>query len=74
MSKYVYKELQIEFIRDDDNVTLVRFKDSDNEYSTAELYMAYKLLFQTLQKLEFDWSIEGTIKSTVINKGGNNNG
>ena len=64
----VYKDLHIEFIRDSDNITRVKFKDSEENYSEMELYMAYKLLHQTLQKLNFDWSIEGTIKSNVINK------
>lgn len=63
-----YKELQIEFIRDSDNVIRVKFKNSEEEYSKAELYMAYKLLFQTLQKLDFDWSVEGTLKTEVIDK------
>jgi len=60
-----YKELTVEFIRNSDGTISVKMKPSEEKYSDAELYMAYRYLRQVLQDINFDWSIEGTIETIV---------
>lgn len=62
----VYKELIMNFIQDDDGSIRVKVKDDENKsFSEYEIYMAYRVLYQLLNDINFDWSIEPKINSVV---------
>ena len=60
------KDLVIQFIRNDDGTISVKTKPSEEIFTKFELYMAYRYLHQTLNNLQFDWSIESTVETEVI--------
>lgn len=62
------KELTIVFIREDDGTVTTSVKPNDTEFTTNELFMAYKQIEGVLNSVGFDWSIQGNIDVKLFDK------
>lgn len=62
------KELTVIFIREDDGTVTTSMKPSDYEFTSNELFMAYKQIEGILNSVGFDWSVQGNIDVRLNNK------
>lgn len=62
------KELKIAFIKQKDGTVVTSLSNNDVEFTEYELFMAYSHLEAILNKLNFDWSIQGLINSSIHEK------
>ena len=64
-----YKQLKINYIHNPDNTISVKVnEDSNTSFSEYEIYMAYRMLYQLLNDMDFDWSIESKLNTVVERK------